>query len=362
MTPQSKPLSPRRRLGAWKIIALIILFPVVVVVAFAGGKLAVINHSRNKVIQSHSISEIREYTLGGIPQKVMLDGADSSAPLVVYFHGGPGSPLPYNVGSRGMLPEVAEANILVTWDQYGSGVNDPGNLDDINLDTISQMAVDLIVELKKDFPENRLTVFGMSWGSVLAANVATEKPELIDEVVVYGQITHQLFINDETLRALDAAELSKKERMQLESVKAKETYTARDVEIISPMLMKRTEGFYAEGSRLTDFLDPILGSLISPDYSIGDFTALFKNSYTGKHEPLEELLRVDIRPQLKEVQVPYYIVQGDKDLVTSTAEVAKLIDDTSNSNLHFEIVDNSSHFPSPEATAYVLDFENFRAT
>lgn len=38
---------------------------------------------RNRTIQNNEISEIRTFTLGGYPQKVMLDGKSKENPVVI---------------------------------------------------------------------------------------------------------------------------------------------------------------------------------------------------------------------------------------------------------------------------------------
>ena len=326
------------------------------VVLAAGGKVAQIHVKRSREVEAHAISEIREYTLGGIPQKVMLDGADTDAPLVLFLHGGPGTPMPYNVGSRGLVPEISTNSILVTWDQYASGIN---NADQpVSVDEYRTMTVDLIRALKRDFPDNRLTVFGVSWGSLLATHAATAVPELIDEVVAYGQITRELYTNDVLMEALRAANLREKERARLEGIAKQETLAPHDVEFLSGLIQRRTEGLLAKGTSMLDFLDLIVGAATSPDYSFQDFGALFRNGTTGNPQLLDEMLAQDLRGQLAEVTIPYFVVQGDKDLVTTTAIVRRDIGAMDNPNLHYVELPNTSHIPSQEALEYLLDSSN----
>ena len=62
------------------------------------------------------MSEIKTYRLNGYEQTVLLEGKSRSAPIIIYLHGGPGSPIPFCAGSRGLFPEITEQFIMVFWD------------------------------------------------------------------------------------------------------------------------------------------------------------------------------------------------------------------------------------------------------
>lgn len=335
------------------ILALALLFLVV--------KLLLINGKRKAVSGACAISQVREYDLGGHKQKAMIEGRAKDLPIVVYLHGGPGTPMPFNVGSRGMVPEITDRNIFVTWDQYGSGINNAKLDQSLSVDDVVQMAKDLVLALKRDFPDNRLTLFGVSWGSMLATRLADEIPELIDEVVVYGQISKDLFMNDEVFTALQAAKLSKKDREALQAIMAKESYADADVEKVARWLMRYTEAYFAKGSGVMDYMDLVLGAFISPDYRFADAKALFKNGYGKDTEHLvHDLVAMDLTPILDRITVPYTILQGEKDLVTSTQAIRQYFEKTKNPNLRFEVIPDSAHMPSKKALAYILDFDQFR--
>lgn len=75
------------------------------------------NRKRKALIATHEISEMRSYVLNGISQKVLIEGKSASNPMVIFLHGGPGSPLPFCAGCRGMFPEVTARATMVYWDQ-----------------------------------------------------------------------------------------------------------------------------------------------------------------------------------------------------------------------------------------------------
>ena len=81
------------------------------------------NKKRKAIIAANEISEIRNYNLGGYSQKVLIEGKKKTNPIIIILHGGPGSPIPFCVGCRGLFPELTDKAIIVYWDQLGCGIN-----------------------------------------------------------------------------------------------------------------------------------------------------------------------------------------------------------------------------------------------
>lgn len=67
--------------------------------------------------------------------------------------------------------------------------------------------------------------------------VALERPDVIEEVVVYGQISKNLFFNEEIFAILDGMRLNTSERDQLAQIKEKDAYTVDDLEFVSAKAM-----------------------------------------------------------------------------------------------------------------------------
>lgn len=89
----------------------------------------------------------------------------------------------------------------------------------------------------------------------------------------------------------------------------------------------------------------IRGILTSPDYTFRDFKAILINGCQQNRSLWKELLLLDLSPTLCNVRIPYVILQGDTDIVASTAEVQRLVDSSDNPNLKCLVVKNSGHMP-----------------
>lgn len=303
------------------------------------------NKQRKSIIAGNEISCVKTYSLGGYPQKVLLDGKAKDLPIVVTLHGGPGSPIPFCAGGRGLFPAFTDQCILVSWDQYGCGINNAALPEDISLDDFVKMTKDLVASLKRDFTDNRIFLFGMSWGSVLAAKAAAAVPALVDGVICYGQVLNQLMRSEDTIHGLTHSSAPKRIKQRTTAIFEKELPSYQDAANISRWIRRYTDGYQNKNEPKANIRGMVAGILTSPDYSLKDFVAMIKNGYAQNRSLMNELLTLDLRKELSEVQVPYYILQGDTDIVTSTKTIADYMKTCDNPFLHVELVENAAHIP-----------------
>ena len=144
------------------------------------------------------LNEERFVMINGIEQWVTIKG-DSTRPVILFVHGGPGSPLsPY---ADAIYEKWEKDFLLVQWDQRGAGRtygrNAPPELTPAYLKSnplsIEQMTADGIALTKyllQHLNKPKIILFGTSWGSVLGVNMALEKPELF-----YAYIGHSQVVN-----------------------------------------------------------------------------------------------------------------------------------------------------------------------
>lgn len=313
------------------------------------------NRKRKKIIAASEVSEIRTYTLGGRPQKVMLDGKSRSNPVVLFLHGGPGSPIPFCEGCRGMFPEITARCTMVYWDQLGCGINNCVIDDSFAIDDYVGMTVELIRELKKEFPETTVNLLGVSWGSILAAKAAERVPELINRVVTYGQVVRELGFGSEVFDALEASSMPKRLKRRAGAIKECGSRSLRDMKKLMGWIGKYTEGYICKSGGNAPMGEIIRGLLSSPDYSIKDFKAVAINGYKNNKSLITELISLDISDVLINMRVPYLIMQGETDIVTSTSAVSSLIEKSQNPNLRFCMVENSGHIPGAHGMDKIIN-------
>lgn len=312
------------------------------------------NKKRRAVIAANEISELKTYSLGGYNQKVLVEGKYKENPIVIFLHGGPGFPIPFGEGCRGMFPEITDRFIMVYWDQLGCGINNYKIDDSFTVERYVDMTVDLIRSIKEDFPQNTISLFGVSWGSVLAAKVALRVPDLIYRVMIYGQVLKQLVFNEEVVKVLESSNMSPKQKKQLQSIINNDEHTIHNMKSVTRWIRKYTEGYQAKNGGKAPLGSIIWGMLNSPDYSFKDFRAVVINGSLKNKSLLIELLDIDLSEVIRKIQVPYRILQGDTDIVTSTQMISAYAKAVDNVNVSFHRITNSGHMPSNVAMDYII--------
>ena len=143
--------------------------------------------------------------IGGIDQWVEVRGNDSSKPLLLWLHGGPG-------GSAMGIAETCTKKlrkdfIVVHWDQRGTG--ETGNLNKPGPLTLWRMNADvqeMIAYLLKTFHRDQLFLLGHSWGGYLALQAAITNPGKLAACIlvspsIYGDESEQISLSYITEKA-----------------------------------------------------------------------------------------------------------------------------------------------------------------
>ncbi len=312
------------------------------------------SHSRKQMIGQKGISEVFTVPLGSMQQKILIEGQSRELPVVIALHGGPGSPVPFSVGCRGMFPVFTERFIMVYWDQLGCGINNYKLDSRHTVGFFVEMTADLIAEVRKMFPNNPLILFGMSWGSVLALKVLKKTRGQVDGVVTWGQVLKKLFLNEEVYQALEKGGCPPR-KMQVIRAIAADRFEERDMKLLAGSVRKYTDGYFNKKGEKVPLFPIIRGLLTSKDYRFKDFKAIMVNGTVSAKWLWEELLAIDLSKELAVVEVPYYILQGDTDIVTSTAAIKKEVESSGNPYLYCRVVADSGHMPGKAGMDAVLE-------
>jgi len=147
----------------------------------------------------YQIHESKFITINGIKQWITITGENNLNPVILFLHGGPGSPLsPYaDIIYNGWEKDF----ILVQWDQRGAGRTYGYNApDELNPDfikanplTVEQMTedgIELSEYLIRYLGKQKIILLGTSWGSVLGVRMAIERPDLYYAYVGHSQVVN----------------------------------------------------------------------------------------------------------------------------------------------------------------------------
>jgi pimeloyl-ACP methyl ester carboxylesterase len=135
----------------------------------------------------NAIAALETVTLGGVEQWVLIRGQDTSNPVLVFLHGGPGSPA---IGyARFSFKPLEQHFTVVSWDQRGCGKSYNAGIDaqSLTFDQLFSDAHELILQMRDRFSTDRVFLMGISWGAILGVHLAEQYPELLHAYVGIGQ-------------------------------------------------------------------------------------------------------------------------------------------------------------------------------
>lgn len=140
------------------------------------------------VQDSKGIEELKPIKIGGVDQWLHIRGRNRKNPVMLYIHGGPGSPM---IGFMDAIQRPWEDYFtIVHWDQRQTGKsyypaddkNHPLSLEQFIGDT-----EEVIQYLRRYLEQDKLFVLGHSWGSVLGMHIVKRHPEWLYAYVGLGQ-------------------------------------------------------------------------------------------------------------------------------------------------------------------------------
>ncbi|WP_405397241.1 alpha/beta hydrolase [Maribacter sp. Asnod2-G09] len=153
----------------------------------------------NTSFSQNKIAENKFISIGGIEQWITINGSDTSNPVVLLIHGGPGSTMSHYKDD--VYAEWMKEFTIVHWDQRGAGKtfgkNFPKEINEEfyanNLLSVADMTNDGIAVteyLLKRLDKRKVILMGTSWGSILATQMAQKNPDLF-----HAYVGHAQFVN-----------------------------------------------------------------------------------------------------------------------------------------------------------------------
>ena len=185
---------------AFKIIGITLLSIIGVLLIGVGflalkspGKLQPLKDSEGKEIVG-SLAEKNFIEIGGIRQGFFIRGENPENPVILFLHGGPGSPelpllIPYETSER-----LEKYFTVCYWDQRGAGMSFSSSIDPATMN-VTQMVEDtrqMTEYLQNRFNQEKIYLMGHSWGSFLGVKTIEKYPENYIAYIGIGQVSNQL--------------------------------------------------------------------------------------------------------------------------------------------------------------------------
>jgi len=135
-----------------------------------------------------SVAELVKIELGGLEQWISIRGKDTTDPILLWLHGGPGAaqmPLAHAFDN-----ELEKEFIVVHWDQRGAGKSNHRGFEEetMTFDQFMNDGYELIQYLLERFERERLFLLGHSWGTQIGIVLVNRHPELFHAYIGVSQL------------------------------------------------------------------------------------------------------------------------------------------------------------------------------
>ncbi|MCD7898749.1 MAG: alpha/beta hydrolase [Bacteroides sp.] len=171
----------------------VLLICLLIIQVNSPGKLPPLKEESGKVI-SNSLSEKNWLDIGGISQGFFIRSENLENPVILFLHGGPGSPeLPLIMATE-TSERLEKYYTVCYWDQRGAGMTYSAETPPESM-SVGQFVEDtreMTEYLRKRFGKNKIYLMGHSWGSYLGVKTIEKYPEYYFAYMGIGQVTDQL--------------------------------------------------------------------------------------------------------------------------------------------------------------------------
>lgn len=143
-----------------------------------------------KIHTPEGIEALEEVSIGGARQWVSIRGLNRANPVLLFIHGGPGTPMmPMTWAYQAPWEDFFT---VVQWDQRGVGKN-ASSADrealkpSLNNERIIADAEEMVAWVRKRLGKDKIVVMGYSYGTSIAMALAQRRPEWLHAYVGVGQ-------------------------------------------------------------------------------------------------------------------------------------------------------------------------------
>ncbi len=284
-------------------------------------------------------------TIGGIEQWITIRGQDRDNPLLLIVHGGPGSPYtPFN----SWLAAWEEDFTIVQWEQRGAGKTFKRNGADgcgrLTIERLAQDGVEVAEYVLTRLGKPKLILLGSSIGSIIGAVMAKQRPDLF-----YAYIgTEQNGLPDAfnrpyamTKEALARAG-DKKGLAFLAAMGSDRTrWTRQQFETMNKLAVKVSSKLSGVPNMVYDLMLPAL--MFDPSLTMSDIRTIQRGMDFSMGQLFEELTSFDLGRYGYDFAVPFFIFQGESDILTPVDSAKDYFDRLQAPHKEFVLIKHAGH-------------------
>jgi pimeloyl-ACP methyl ester carboxylesterase len=308
-----------------------------------------------------SVSEKIRVPINGVEQGMFIVSKDTTYPVLLYLHGGPGMPT-YFLNQQ--YPTGLEEYFTVCWwEQRGTGLSYSSDVQPETM-TVDQFIADAVAVtdyLRHRFGKERIFLMGHSWGSFIGIQAAARAPELYHAYIGVAQMSDQLKSERLAYEYMMKLFGENGDRDMVKKVSAAPPGTT--VPLPEAWMSVRDEAMHALGIGTTHDMRSVISGIFLPvwqerAYTLGEKVNIWRGKWSDNSRNLwNQMMATNITIEVLKLDIPVYFFHGIYDYTVSYTEAKSYFDKMQAPRKGFYTFDQSAHSPifeEPEKTRRIL--------
>jgi len=286
-------------------------------------------------------------TINNRKQGMFISEKDEHAPVLLFIHGGPGSP-EFVLMESGF--SVINEHFTVYYpEQYGAGISYKSGLTatDMTKEKIIADAITLAEILVKKY-QKKIYIMGHSWGTIVSTHAIQKAPQLFEAYFGIGQVGNHLKSETLTYKFIkENAEKTQCKKLLRKIAKTpsltKEYFSSAQYMLLRSQGLEEYHGglFYQKKISNMDLVKIVLKT---KHYTWKEKINFIKGGTLAFRHLFNEVMAEDLT-LIKKFAVPVYVFQGKHDYQTTLSQAAAFFASVEAPQKQMFIYENSSHCP-----------------
>jgi pimeloyl-ACP methyl ester carboxylesterase len=295
-----------------------VLFMCIILTFLFVGLAKFYNKQVNRITSKDGIDFQGYVDINGIKQWICVRGEHRGNPIILFLHGGPGSP-ESAMACKKYEREIEESFIMVHWEQRGTAKSYSGEMKGKKLlfDDLVKDALSLTELLTSTYHKKKIFLIGHSFGTLIGVEAISRRPDLYRAYLGVGQIVNS--IDQENISREFVIEHLKsdgntKAIQELQAIGCAPYKNTKHDMFLERQYLKLSGGWVANNYSLGKLIQD---ALFCPYYSIRDYSRAYEGAMYSLDQMLnDEYWNIALDRTRTTFALPVYFISGTRDFNT----------------------------------------------